>query len=258
MAVDAGIEGTNLGAAGRLVAEIGEGGVPGQQRDGDAIFEGEFGLERVLRVGVHQVGEVGDRGANVDCLDLFRLESVALDEIEDTIHRAMGAAAIWEAFHPEAAGENQQRLADPVGLEAQILAMLDMGQGVAQPLVVGADHQPVHAVGAIQRVEAGVDAGAGKRGGDDSGLGGEAGMYRLGHGAELRHEAGGHAGRDRDGVGGLLGVEPEQARTGGGGADRADRGGGVPAAVAMRRVHALADAAEDLKAGNIGVEAGPA
>ena len=59
-------------------------------------------------------------------------------------------------------------------------------------------------------------------------------------------------------MGGGPGVEPEQARAGGGGADRADRGGGVPAAVAVRRVHALADAAEDLQAGDIGVEALPA
>ncbi len=53
-------------------------------------------------------------------------------------------------------------------------------------------------------------------------------------------------------------VELQQPRAGGGGADRADRGGGVPAAVAVRRVHALADPAQDLQPGDIGVEAGAA
>ena len=154
--------------------------------------------------------------------------------------------------------EDEQRLADVVRLEAQVLAVLDMGEAVAQLLVIGADHQPVHAGRAVQSGEAGVEAAAGEAGGEHARFGGEAGVERLGHGSELRHEARRHAGGERDGMSGLPRVEPQQPRAGGGGADRADGGGGVPAAVAMHRVHPLADPAEDLQAGDIGVEAGPA
>ena len=170
----------------------------------------------------------------------------------------MGAAADREALHPETAGEDEQRLADAGGFEAEILAVLDMGERVAELLVIGADHEAIHASRSVERVLAGVDPGPGEARRHHSGLGGEAGVERLRHRAELAHEAGRHAGRDRDRVGRRLGVERQQPRAGGGGTDRADRRGGVPAAVAVGRVHALADPAENLQAGDIGVEALPA
>ncbi len=80
-------------------------------------------------------------------------------------------------------------------------------------------------------------------------------MERLRLGAELRHEAGRHARRQRQRISRLLRGQAQQPRAGGGGADRAHGGGGVPAAVAVGRVHALAGAAHDLEPRDIGVEA---
>ena len=107
----------------------------------------------------------------------------------------------------------------------------------------------------VERLEAGVDAGAGEAGGEHARLGGEAGMDGLVMVPNCDMKPAGHAGRDRDRIAGLARRRAEQAGAGGGGADRADRGGGVPAAVAVRRVHALADPAEDLQPGDVGVEA---
>src|SRR5205085_6960829 len=49
IAVDAGIERSEIGPARRLVGEIGERGVTGEQDTGQPIFQAELGLERVLR-----------------------------------------------------------------------------------------------------------------------------------------------------------------------------------------------------------------
>ncbi len=112
------------------------------------------------------------------------------------------------------------------GLETQVLAVVDLGEIVAQRLVIGTDHQPVHAPGAVEGVEAGGHPRACQAGGDHPRLGGEPGVERLGHRAELRHEARRHARRQRQRHRRLVRGQAEQPRAGGGGADRAQRRGG--------------------------------
>ena len=135
--------------------------------------------------------------------------------------------------------------------------MLDMGKPVAQRLVIGADHQPVHPRRPVQSGAPGVEPGAGEAGRQHAGFGGEAGMERLGHRAELRHEARRHAGRDRHRMGRLLRIQLQQPRARRRRPDRADRRGGVPAPVAVHRVHPLADPPEDLEARDISIDTVP-
>ena len=73
-----GIKGADFGAHGGRVGEIGEGAIAGDERAGDAIFEAELGLQRVLRIGVHEIVEMRDRGVDIDRNDLIRRDFMFL------------------------------------------------------------------------------------------------------------------------------------------------------------------------------------
>ena len=104
----------------------------------------------------------------------------------------------------------------------------------------------------FQRVGVGGEAGFGQAGGHDAGMGGFAGMERLGHGAEIRHQAGGLRCAEGDGDGGFLGVQLAQLGAGRGGADRAIKPGGMPALLVQQPGVAAEQFSPGLIAGDVG------
>ncbi len=121
-----------------------------------------------------------------------------------------------------------------------------------QPCLAPVDvlrHRVAEADLALEDVGHAGDALARRQGRHDAGLGGVAGMQRLGHrvGAEGLLEARGEGARGAHGVDELLGIETEDRRRRRGRAEAADGAGRVPVLV-VRRHHDGADARRDLVA----------
>ena len=77
-------------------------------------------------------------------------------------------------------------------------------------------------------------------------------MERLGHGAEIRHQPGTLRRAERDRLRGLFRIQPSQRGAGGGGGDRAEDAGRVPALAVMRAEVARHQLGPDLVAGEEG------
>ena len=106
----------------------------------------------------------------------------------------------------------------------------------------------------LQHVGRGREAGLRQPRRQHAGLRGAPGMQRLGHGAEIRHRAGRERGRDRDRIGGLVGIQPIEPRAGRRRRQRSPDRGRVEAALVQRAGLELLQQRPHLVARHIGGE----
>ncbi len=104
----------------------------------------------------------------------------------------------------------------------------------------------------LERILGGGEPGGGEARRGDAGLGGAAGLQRLGHGAEIGDHAGRHRGGHAERLGRLGGVELAQIGAGGGRGDRAEHRRRVPALAVIGILVALDQMGPHLVARDIG------
>ncbi len=145
-----------------------------------------------------------------------------------------------------------QQAAAGEGLD--LVARLEQGVVAAQPVeAVRRPGQPLGEAGkqpvrAFQRQRRGGEAAAAQSDGGDGVARRQAGMKRLGHGAEIGADGRRHRGGDADAVGDLGRILADQPRRGGGGGDGAQHPGAVPAALARQGREAARQCPADLGA----------
>ena len=178
--------------------------------------------------------------ADVDCdlLHVVRLDRRAVHQVQHAVDGAMRAVAGGILLDAEALRQD-----GPV-LTGMRFAVAILG-------AAGRDRMQ-EALRMFERVHAGGEAGLGEARRHDAGVSGFAGVERLGHGAEIRHQAGTLRGAERDRLRGLFGVQTAQAGAGRRGADGTVEAGGVPALLVQQAAVATEQLRPGFVAGDVG------
>ena len=127
-------------------------------------------------------------------------------------------------------------------------------RGRAGEIIAGAVERVQKTLRAVEGLRAAREAAFREQRGEHAVARGQARVQRLHHRPEVLLQARRRRRGDGQRVGGANGVESEEARGAGGGADRAERRRAVPAALVVARVHQPAQARLDLEADDVGVE----
>ena len=148
----------------------------GDDAAGHAELDAEFGRQTGVGLVVAQHGGEIIADLDGDFLDVVRRDRAAGDQVQHAVDGAVGAVA--GGIFLDAQALRQDR---PFGAGLALAgAVLGAGGGdrVQEPLRM------------LQRVGVGGEAGLGQARGHDAGVRGLAGVERLRHGAEIRHQAG--------------------------------------------------------------------
>ena len=179
--------------------------------------------------------------AQFDSLDVLRLQAMRLRNLYATVDARM---------NDDAAGERLVRVVRDFEILSQAI-----GDRVPFPLRRIRLQEPARRLERATRCRV---AMARKKRGHQAHPRRGAGMQRLGHRPELLAHAGRLRRRDADCHRRLLDIQAQQARASRRGTEHAGRAGDVPAAIVMRRIDCVADAARDIRAEDDRVDELPA